>query len=154
MDQLTWTPPSVEINGKAYQLRRLGIMDVLALGRIYASCQARQALQIHTLFKGEEVSVNMLGATLIGALPFEGDAIIKFLSSLIGVEAEDFKDPNKFPLGAELAIIGKLIEHEDVLAFFERVREIARSPAFARLTSSQKKSTGSKGKRDGQTPKS
>ena len=153
-DQLTWTPPVVSVNGKEYTLRRLGIMDVLALGRIYASCQARQALQLHTLFEGKQVSLDLLGATLISAIPYEGEAICKFLASLVGVDVETFKDPNQFPLGSEVAIIGKLLEHEDVMAFFGRVREIVQSQAFANLTSSRKKSTGSKGKQAGPIEKS
>jgi len=158
-DQLTWTPPVVEINGKEYKVRRLGIMDVMALGKIYASCQARQALQVRALFGGETLPQEALGALLIAAIPYEADAICKFLASVLldgdeRVTHEDFVDPGKFPLGSEVAVIEALIEHEDVTAFFDRVQRVMKSDALKNLMDSQNKSTESKGKRGGQTKKS
>ena len=131
---MMWEGPTLEIAGREYTVRRLGILDVMALGKIYASCQARQAFQLKTLFDGAEISVNMLGATLISAIPYEGEAICKFMASLVGVDVESFKDPNVFPLGSEIQIIDKLIEHEDVLAFLERVQGMAKNPALKKLT--------------------
>lgn len=156
-DQLTWQAPTVEINGKDYQLRRLGIMDVMALGKILASCQARQALQMRALFGEKNLSTEMVGSLLMAAIPYEAEAICKFLAGLLTdsdgeqVSYERFIEPNEFPLGSEVAVIEALIEHEDVAAFFERVKRVTESQALANLMSSQKGSTSSKRKRAGQT---
>ena len=149
-DQLTWTPPEIEIEGKTYQLRRLGIRDIFKLGKIWSAAQARAATATVQGMTAEQA-----GMLLMAMLPYEGEAIIEFLADAIGVKAEELSDPDVFPLGSELQIIQALVEHEDVRAFFGRFRALMADGGIRGIAGrSADKSTGSKGKQAGGTKKS
>ena len=148
-EQLVWTPPEIEINGRTFKLRRLGILDVFKLGKIWSAAQDHAG----TVFK-KGMNEEMLGMVVISAIPYAEDQVITFLADLIGIAEEDFKNPDLFPLGSELKIIEALMKHEDVVAFFDSVRKLVKGKAFAKITHLPGKSTPSKPKRDGKTKKS
>ena len=149
-DQLTWTPPEIEIEGKTYQLRRLGILDVFKLGKIWASAQARAGALMKV-----DMTPEAVGMLLVSMLPLEGDAIIEFLADAIGVKADNMRDPNQFPLGSEVQIIEALLTHEDVAGFFERVLHLAGNEELLKMVDRlANRSTSSKGKQAGGTKKS
>ena len=109
-----------------------------------------------------------VGTFILDFLPYAFDQVIDLLADLIGLapgktpeklkgdETNDgtIRDPNVFPLGAEVQVIESLIEHEDVMAFFDRVKGMAKSPALKNLTQRLKgPSTESKAATGGKTKK-
>jgi len=70
---------------------------------------------------------------------------------LLGIKNEEIRNPAKFPMGSEVAIIKALVEHVDAKAFFIKLAELAEIPALKEFL--KKMSTSSKKDMDGQTKK-
>ena len=157
---LTWEAPEIEIEGRVFKIRRLGLLDIQRMARIYAA--ASQYIDRAALANINTLSPEAVGTFMIDALAHAFDEVIDFLASVIelapGTE-KDYKgtirDPDVFPLGSELKVIEALIQHEDVVSFFDSVRAMAQSPALKKLTGRLSgQSTGSKKGTGGQTKKS
>jgi len=130
----------LEIEGKSYPLRRLGVLDVdrlLGIAKRISQFVDRKVMGDIGKFTAEQA-----GSFLIDYLPDAFDEILTFLGSLIGLDpglseevvehkrkkskAAEFKDPNigtmrdpeTFPLDALPALIAKLTEHRNVVDFF------------------------------------
>ena len=164
---LTWEPPILTIEGRGFKVRRLGLLDIQRIAKIYAAGSEfvnRKALANMNTMAPEEV-----GTFILDFLPYAFDQVIDLFADLIGLapgkspeklkgdEDNDgtIRDPNIFPLGAEVQVVEALIEHEDVMAFFDRVKAIAKSPALKKLTERLKgPSTASKPATAGKTKKS
>ena len=163
---IVWSPPTLEIAGTKYELRRLGLMDIERLAKIVAKLSG----YIDRKVIGGNFTAAQAGSFLIDYLPAAFDDIVGFLATVIGLEpgvSEDvaekkrkagkpdpnegtIRDPNVFPLGSELRLIEKLTEHQDVVAFFAATKGIGRNlkTLFGR---SSEPSTESKDDTDGQT---
>ena len=64
------------------------------------------------------------------------------------------RDPNVFPLGSELEVVEAIVEHQDIDAFFARLRSLMGSKALKSLGQRlNKRSTASKRDTGGQTKK-
>jgi len=164
---LTWEAPVIEIEGREFKVRRLGLLDIQRMAKIYAAGAEfinRKAIANMNTMGPEEV-----GTFIIDFLPYAFDQVIDFLASVIGIHPgyiEDklkdgqtnegtIRDPNVFPLGSEVQVAQALIEHEDVLAFFDRVKALTQTPGLKKLTQRLKgQSTGSKPATAGKTKKS
>ena len=164
---LTWSPPVLTIEGREFKVRRLGLLDIQRIAKIYAAGSEfinRKALANMNTMAPEEV-----GTFILDFLPYAFDQVIELLADVIGMasgktpdklrEGEDnegtIRDPNVFPLGSEVQVIEALIAHEDVVAFFDRVKAMAKSPALKNLTKRLSgQSTASKKDTDGATKKS
>lgn len=136
---LTYEPPVIEIAGVQYKLRRLGILDTLRLAKILAAGVAGLGKEIGSL---DTLDPQVLGMLILAGAPFAERQVLEFLGSVIGVSWEDMRDPNRFPMGTEVQIIEALVEHEDVRAFFERLRVAVKAPGLRSLLRSS--STSSK----------
>jgi len=65
------------------------------------------------------------------------------------------RDPNTFPLDAIVDLIEAVITHDDVIAFFDKFKRMAKGPALEKLIQGLKgRSTGSKKGTGGRTKKS
>lgn len=164
---LTWQGPKLEIAGCVYTVRRLGLLDIQRVARIYAAGSAyvnRQALANMNRMSAEEI-----GTFVLDFIPHALDEVIEFVASLIGLnpgkpeeklkdgETNEgtIRDPNVFPASGMVDVIGALIEHEDVVSFFDSVKRVSKSPALKNLTARlSERSTRSKPATDGRTPKS
>lgn len=148
---LAYQPPTIEIAGKQYQLRRLGILDTLRLARILAAGVAGLGTEIGNL---DKMDPQVLGMVLLAGAPFAEKQTLEFLASCIGEPWEALKDPERFPMGAEVQIIGALIEHEDVLSFFDRLRVAVKAPGLRSLfrTSSTSSKRGTGGQTETSSP--
>ena len=156
---LTWEAPEIEIEGRKYKLRRLGLLDIQRIARIYAAASAY--IDRTALANINSLSPEALGTFLIDALAHALDEVIDFLASVIGLAPgteKDYKgtirDPEIFPLGSELKVIQALVEHEDVLAFFDGVKAMANNPSLKKLmkrlnaqSTESKKGTGGRTKK-------
>lgn len=161
---LTWEAPEIEIEGRKYKLRRLGLLDIQRLARIYAGMSAY--VDRAALANIDKMTPEMIGTFIIDAMAHAFDEIIDFLASVIGIapgksngspeeNRGTIRDPNVFPLGSEVKVIEALIAHEDVVTFFERAKALASSPALKKLMKrSSEPSTESKKGTGGRTKKS
>ena len=118
--------PTVVIKGKEYKLRRLGITDIFKLGRILAVGAAGMGKEIGKL----ELNPGVLAGLLIVSFPYAENQCLEFLASIIGVKAEDLKNPELFPVDSILDILKVLAEHEDVKAFFTKLGALLKTPVF------------------------
>jgi hypothetical protein len=164
---LTWQGPKLEIAGREYTVRRLGLLDIQRVARIYAAGSAyvnRAALANLNKMTAEEI-----GTFVLDFIPYALDEVIDLAASLLGIpagkpvdklkegetNAGTIRDPEVFPASGLVDVIGALIEHEDVVAFFESVKRVAKSPALKNLTSRlSARSTPSKAATGGQMRKS
>ena len=110
------TMPTVEIEGRTYTLRRLGIADSFLLGRILAGAQS--ALKVDLATVEQQDLGPTIAAILMAGVPYAQNACMDLLASVIGVTREELNDANQFPMGSELQILDALTEHQDLLAFF------------------------------------
>lgn len=107
--------PIVEINGKAYPIRRLGIRDTFAVARLIAVGAAASNRQ---LANDEMTDPAKVGELLLAGFIAAEKTAFDLLASLIGVTPKQLEDPEAFPMGSELQIIEALVEHQDLQAFF------------------------------------
>ncbi len=148
---LVYEPPVIEIAGREYKLRRLGIVDTLRLAKILAAGVAGLGHEIGNL---DTLDPQVLGMLILAGAPFAEQQVLDFLGGIIGVSVADMRDPERFPMGSELQIIEKLVEHEDVRAFLQRLRGLTKVPALRSLlqTSSTSSSPGTGGQTETSSP--
>ncbi len=122
--------PTLEIEGREYSIRRLGIADTFAILKLVSigAAKAAELVDVGNLTGG------MFVTALIAAIPFAENDIFKILASIIGVTVEDLRNPDLFPMGSEVLIIEALAEHQDLKAFFTHMQRLAKSsPAVQQL---------------------
>lgn len=128
--------PAVEIEGKQYNIRRLGIADTFKLTRILSIGVSMMGGSI------ESMNAKSAAMALFAAIPRAEKEIIDLLASLIGVKPEEIRDPDLFPMGSEIAIIEELVKHQDMQAFFTRLgKMIEGNPALQQVVQQAQKET-------------
>lgn len=129
MEPIVGVKPTVEIEGKTYTIRRLGIADTFAIARILGvGIKQMGALGMSSLNEHSAV------LAIVAAIPYAEDEILDLLADLIGVEGADIRNPDLFPLGSEIAIIEALAKHQDLQAFFTRLQALAKAnPALQKV---------------------
>jgi len=162
-EPLLYRAPTIEIVGKEYTMRRLGIFHVTELARILTSTGGVLLRELgSTISNIKEIrelknfNVGSWFEAIVTALPQVAEDIVGFLVSTLKGWKGDMKDGDQFPLGTELEIIEKLLDSEDVVAFFARGLRLAKSPSVKKIGAmfSGDKSTPSKKPMGGQTKKS
>jgi len=172
-EPLLYEAPTITIVGKEYTMRRLGIFDVAKLARILSKTSAdvigklsdtvlaRMKVRPEEDGKpGEELGLAAVQdsewfVAIARAMPNIAEEVIEFLCDLIGFEG-DFRDPDQFPLGSEIEILGALIKHVDVKAFFTSVTNLMGKDLAKTMKGifSEDKSTSSRKHTGGRTKKS
>ena len=117
--------PTVTINGKEFKMRRMGVGDTFKLARVISIGAAGMGAEIGNI----ELNPEVVAGLLLAGFPFAERQILELLASVIGVRYEDMKDPEKFPMGSEIEIISKLMEHVDMKAFFTKATGLIKQPA-------------------------
>lgn len=170
-EPMFYKAPTIEIVGKEYTMRRLGIFDVTKLARILSSSGGTLLAKLgglindHKDVKDADVeAVKSLKDFPVGdwfqaivvTLPEVAEELVDFLASTVKGFKGDFKDGDQFPLGTELEIVENLLESEDVVAFFASGLRLAKSPSIKKIGAmfSGGKSTSSKKPTAGRTKKS
>jgi len=162
-EPLLYKAPTIEIVGKKYPMRRLGIFDVTKLARILSKSGGTLLAQLGSTIndvreiKGlKDFPIGDWFRAIISTLPEVAEEVVGFLASLLKGWKGDIKDGDQFPLGTELEIVEKLLDHEDVVAFFARAQNLAKSKSVKKIGAmfSEGKSTSSKKPTAGRTKKS
>ena len=143
-------PPVLDIEGKKYPLRKLGLVDIerilVIVKKVSKSVDALQmtGLEDMTPQKGVQFFIDFM--------PYAMDEVVDFMGSVIGMktgipfdEAEKkrnksraatpqdpnegtMRDPNVFPLGSEVKLLLLLSEHPDVVNLFTVSKAIKEIP--------------------------
>ena len=128
MEPIVGDTPTVEIEGRVYKLRRLGIPDTFALARILG-VGVKQLGNLGLGGLNEQAAV----LAIIAAIPYAEDEILDLLADIVGVDGSEIRNPELFPLGSEIAIIEALSKHQDLQAFFTRLQGLLSvNPALQR----------------------
>ena len=130
MEPIVGTKPTVEIEGKTYTVRRLGIPDMFTVIRILG-VGVKQLGSMGGLQSLDSASVAL---ALVAAIPYAEDEILDLLADIVGVDGADIRNPDIFPIDAIVDIIGVLAEHQDLKAFFTRLQGLAQAnPALQKM---------------------
>lgn len=114
----TYEPPTVEIAGRTYPMRRLGLGDVFTVSRILGRGVA-------TLTGGGSATAADILQVILLALMQNEEPVLKLMASVIGVERADLDDPERFPMTSLLQVGEALAEHQDLADFFAALVRIA-----------------------------
>lgn len=123
LETIVGDAPVVEIEGKTYTMRRLGIQDTFKVIKIIGVGVKEMA----GLARGGDFDAKFMTIAMIAAIPYAEDEIMDLMASLIGVKSEEIRDPDLFPLGSEVTIIEALTKHQDLKAFFTQLQRLAES---------------------------
>ena len=183
---LVWVAPVLDIEGKEYTVRKLGLQQIGYVAKIYTaySSIAARAAMLQSI-----TDPTLLGSFLVDACAVAFDEVVGLLASVIGMdqgisdkrieklrEEHDrrnaqrlesgkgelswippsnegtIRDPNTFPLGSLADVIEAVIEHDDVITFFDKLARMLKGGAIQNLTNHLKEpSTKSKKGTDGKT---
>jgi hypothetical protein len=123
MEPIVGTKPTVEIEGKTYTVRRLGIPDMFTVIRILGV----GVKQLGTMGGLQSLDSASVALALVAAIPYAEDEILDLLADIVGVDGADIRNPDIFPIDAIVDIIGVLAEHQDLKAFFTRLQALAKA---------------------------
>ena len=130
MEPIVGVKPTIEIAGKTYTVRRLGIPDMFTVIRILG-VGVKQLGSMGGLQSLDSASVAL---ALVAAIPHAEDEIMDLLADIVGVDGADIRNPDIFPIDAIVDIIGVLAEHQDLKAFFTRLQALAKAnPALQKV---------------------
>ena len=130
---LLFEPPTLEVEGKTYELRRLGVVDLNRLLGIVS--KASKFVDRQIMANADGLTATEAGTFLIDYLPHAFDEIVAFLANLIGLDpgypegkgknkgadknVGTMRDPDVFPISALPVLIEKVAGHPDVVGFFD-----------------------------------
>ena len=154
-EALVASPPSVVIEGRTYQMRRLGAMDVIKWLQMIRSSGTRGVRAVVDLVNDLKLNQRQAGiaAVLFGLVDLAGD-VTEWLASVLQVSKEEFENPDLFPLPAHVDILMALVDHPDIEAFVGKLEAVAKDETrMGRILTllGSTPSTPSKADTDGQT---
>lgn len=118
--------PTLTIEGKAWQVRRLGLTDLFRVCKIFQEIFTRGGAQVAMQFvridKNDRDQMTTL--LLLGFTHVEDD-LLNFAAGLVGATVEEIRDPAIFPVASSIAIMDALINHPDASLFFSQLGEAA-----------------------------
>lgn len=123
LETIVGDTPVVEIEGRTYTMRRLGIKDTFKVIRIIGIGVKEMAGVVHF----GQLDTQAMVMAMVAAIPYAEDEIMDLLASLINVGPLEIRDENLFPIGSEIAIIEALTKHQDLKAFFTQLQRLAES---------------------------
>ncbi len=130
MEPIVGVKPTVEIEGKSYTVRRLGIPDMFTVIRILGV----GVKQLGSMGGFQSLDSASVALALVAAIPHAEDEIMDLLADIVGVDGADIRNPDIFPIDAIVDIIGVLAEHQDLKAFFTRLQALAKAnPALQKV---------------------
>ena len=112
--------PEVEIAGKTYQMRRLGLPQSCQLARIFEAGKATCSVDLVAVAKSQDVG-QAIGASVSLCMAAMGNAerdVMSFLAYCLGVDVGEIRDPELFPMSSLVPIFRALWEHPDLQSFF------------------------------------
>lgn len=130
-------PVLTDVAGENYPLRRLGLLDIERLSVIVR--KVSRSVDAMNLTSMKQLTPQAMVGFLIDFMPNAMDEVVRFMAGIIGLKPglpfEDaekkmakanskdpnegtIRDPDVFPLGSEIRLLGLIGEHPDVLSFF------------------------------------
>lgn len=128
--------PVVEVAGREYVMRRLGVRHTFAFARIIASGAAYLGKEIGSVFsqiQDGDGGAEAIGTLVLLGIPYSEKQAMALLADVIGVTEEEFADAEKFPIGSEIEVIKGLVDHQDLKAFFDKLKNLFGSPGMQSL---------------------
>jgi hypothetical protein len=135
--------PTIQVNGEEYTMKRLGVRHTFAFAKIVAGGAAYLGAEVGNILQQGD-SAEAIGQLILLGLPYSEKQSMKLLADVIGVSEEDFNDPEKFPIGSEIEIIEGLVEHQDLKAFFSKLKGLMEGPALKSFLNKQETSSSDK----------
>lgn len=122
-DALTAQPPSLVIEGRTYQMRRLGFKDVVTWIQMIRSSGVRGVRGVIEIVNDLKLNQKQAGmiAVVFGLADLAED-MSEWLASALQVSKEDFEDPDLFPLPSHVDILMALVDHPDIEAFVGKIQ--------------------------------
>lgn len=148
INALTYTPPTVEINGVKYQRRRMGIDLEVRLAELLFNALGSMDIDIEKI---DDLSVGEMGGLLILLLQRKEfvDDLLGFLRDLLvdfPLSVEEMHDSAKFPMGSELRIIESVVNDKDAKDFFAIMQRLLKLRSRLKGTRKKGKRTRSRSK--------
>lgn len=122
-DPVLYEPPTLDVAGRTYRLRRLGLTDVFAVSRILGRGVAMLA------GKADPHPSDVINVLLI-SLSANEEEVLRLIASIIhehepgDVKRADLNDPNRFPMASIIDILTTLSEHQDLTGFLTRLQTL------------------------------
>ena len=117
-DPILTETPTVDIAGRTYTVRKLGVRDTFRVARIMKRGVAALGDRAGNLTAGDAVQV------LVASMTENEDEVLAMLASLISVDVSDFDDTDRFPMDSIIDILKALSEHQDLKAFLAKVADL------------------------------
>jgi hypothetical protein len=114
-DPILSTGTTVDIAGKTYTLRRLGLQDVFRVARILGN---GVAVIGNANDKYNSVQIAQI---LIASMTRNEAEVLDLIADLLNVERKLLNDPNVFPMDSMLDIFDALSKHQDLANFLARL---------------------------------
>lgn len=129
VDPILSDDPTVEIAGKTYTIRRLGLRDVFKVARILGRGVAVLGDNAGTLSAAQTMQV------LISSLTANEDEVLALLADVLSVKRTELENPRLFPMDSIIDVLQALAEHQDLKAFLARVQRLTETlPEMQNLT--------------------
>lgn len=120
-DPVLQDPPTVEIAGETYTLRRLGLRDVFRVARILGNGVAVLGDTSGQYTPGQVLQV------LVAALSRNEDEVLGLVADLLKVKRNELDDPDRFPMDSIVDVFTVLSEHQDLKAFLAKLEAMQTS---------------------------
>lgn len=121
--------PSVEIEGRTYQMRRLGLLDAMLGLRVFSAASGG----VLRVSGSDGLSEETLAFALLGALPYAQDPVEQLLAGVLQVEKKQLEDPDQFPMGSFVKIVEALSKHPDLTDFLDSVGSLRKTKLFKEI---------------------
>ena len=153
-EALLATEPTVEIAGRKYQLQPLGLEAMAPLARMLEIAQQKTGVKITEIVSIAQ-DVDKVADLFLAAMGWAQPEMFLLLGMLLGVPADELRDPRRFPLSAVSALLAPLAQQVDLAGFLSG-RTAATSPAVPETEPAVEVSADSSGRSsaepDGATP--
>lgn len=111
--------PKVTINGVEREMRGLGWKDGMTILEICRDVYIRGTFDLQVRGqKWDWSNPNDLAGIVALGVAAGGDKAMRWVGSLVGLDYDAVCDPEQFPLGTEVDIVGALSEHPGMHSFF------------------------------------
>lgn len=128
IEAMTAEAPIVDIDGKQYQMKRLGIQETFRFGNLLMDILFSSAGAITKDFD-QTVVISLM----VRALMEKEKELLDLFADLLGVSKKDIRNPDLFPMGSEIAIIHALVAHPDIGRFFTTFRAMLDDPRLTNM---------------------
>ena len=114
-DTILRDPHTVEIQGRTYTVRPLGLRDAFKIIRIFGRGVAVLGDVGNDLTPGQAIQL------IMASMSTNEEAVLDLLSDVIGVTKKELEDPALFPMASIVDVIQALAHSQDLKDFFAKL---------------------------------